>query len=89
MTVKRPAEAFPVQTYIAEELEARGWTLDDLDRESGIGRATIDAMMTFNLLGIDTEIAEGLERAFGVSAQFWRDTDTFFWVWFQSKDAAR
>ena len=71
-------EAFHPSEYIQEELEARGWTMDMLVARMGGDekeqRLAMDIYMCTPhdpgvLLGDDG--AADLERAFGVSKQFW------------------
>ena len=87
----RPAWVFSVASYVEEELEARNWTKRDLaDRMGGeydVTRAALDFLELEDpriLLGED--MAAQLERAFGVSAQFWLNVDQ---AWREADDDQR
>lgn len=75
------AEAFPVSEYVADELKARGWTLDDLvDHMPGDwneNRCAMDLVMYSDdpeiLLG--QEMADALGAAFGTNPQIWMNLD--------------
>src|SRR5688572_12537898 len=64
MAIFVPAEPFHPGEYIADEIEARGWTYDDLAAVTGISKRQI-----INLLqgksGITPETAIALAEAFG------------------------
>lgn len=79
-----PAETFPVQDYVREELEARNWSLDDLalrmgpQEEFGINRLVVGLLMEMEpqkglLIGYDG--ARSLAKAFGTSEEFWVNLD--------------
>lgn len=75
------AETFPTGEFIQDELDARGWTTDDLAVRMGgdaaMNKLTVDLLIHVpdkNMI-LDTETAEGLSRAFGVSAQFFLNID--------------
>ncbi|MGH6981446.1 MAG: helix-turn-helix transcriptional regulator [Stellaceae bacterium] len=75
------AEVFHPSVFIHEELEARGWTLDDLalrmGGDFGLQRFALDFYMTVHdkhlLLGADGE--RDLARAFGTSPEFWHNLE--------------
>ena len=71
-----PAETYPVGTFIAEELAARGWSVRDLAERMG-GNAASNEVAVHILIDVDDEgvllgeeTAQQLSLAFGVSAQF-------------------
>lgn len=76
------AEAFHPSVFIAEELEARGWSLDDLAQrmpgDFGVNRLALDFYMT---IGAETpglrigESAAGLAAAFGVSPELFTNLE--------------
>ena len=78
---KIPAETFPPGNFIAEELEARGWTARDLAERMGgdvaMNLLVVDMLVLAPakgmLLGKDT--AAQLSSAFGTSSEFWLNLD--------------
>lgn len=78
------AETFPVQEFVREEMEARGWNEDDLALRMGsiedfsINRLVVAMILEMEpqkglLIGYDG--ADGLARAFGTSSEFWLNLD--------------
>jgi HTH-type transcriptional regulator/antitoxin HigA len=93
------AEAFAPGSYIAEELEARGWTASDLAIR--MGGATIEEMAKDQLvvelfiavhdpkLVLDTATARKLAEAFGTSTMLWLNLDAGYrWACAQGRGAA-
>lgn len=86
-----PAEVFPVCVFVKEEMEARGWTLDDLidhmPGDQNVNRLTLE--LVFEAPEFDEDIrkglrigeqtAVGLAHAFGTSKDFWLNLDAA-WV---------
>ena len=72
MSAKSQAEYFHPGEYIAEELEARGWTRATLAIASGLDRRIIDELIA-EKLAVTRMIACGLGLALGTSPQFWRN----------------
>jgi HTH-type transcriptional regulator/antitoxin HigA len=70
MKVFVPAQPFPPGDYLQDELDARGWTVDDLAEVTGITPRQI-----FNILkaksGVTAESAKAFADAFGQEAQTW------------------
>lgn len=70
MNVFVPARPFPPGEYLQEEIDARGWTIDDLVEITGISRRQV-----FNVLqaksGVTPESAKAFAEAFGQDAQTW------------------
>ncbi len=77
MTDKTPAEVFPPGDFIREELEARGWTQDDLAQILGRPQRLVSEVVT-GKRSITTETAKGLGDAFGTGAQFWMNLDSSY-----------
>lgn len=80
MTERIPAQIFHPWDFIAEELEAREWTVDDLALRMGgdfaVNRLSLDFLEGREPgLHIGEESAEQLARAFGTSAQLWINLD--------------
>ena len=70
MTTFVPAEPFPPGEYLKDELDARGWTHEDLASVLGMSRRQV-----INLLqgksGITPDTAHALAEAFGQDARTW------------------
>ena len=79
--------AWPVGTYIREELAARGWSNETLADAMGVSVGVVQAMMAeefaFLLEGDDahSELADKLGRAFGTSSSLWVKLDLAYWLW--------
>ncbi len=75
-----PIEVFPLAEYLGDEMQARGWTIEDAGGRMGVqgpARDTLTlalamAVQKDNLLLTD-EFMDGLARAFDVSPQFFRN----------------
>jgi len=65
-----PAEVFPPGEFIRDELEARGWTQQDLADILGIAAPSLNLIIT-GKRSITPEMAKSLGNAFGTSAAFW------------------
>ncbi len=65
-----PAEPFHPGEYISDELEARGWTQDDLAEVLGISRRHVINLVT-GKSGVTPEIAIALGQAFGQDPKTW------------------
>lgn len=70
-------ERFHPSEYLADELQARGWTTRDCAQRMGgdpaVDELALDLLMTCDpRLRIDEKTATGLARAFGTSAETWR-----------------
>ncbi len=72
-----PAEAFPVGTFIREELDARGWTVRDLAREMGWPRPRVAEVISGSM-PVQWRIATDLGTAFGTSMSFWLNTEATY-----------
>lgn len=68
-----PAAVFHPAAYISEELEAREWSRSDLAEALGRPLARINALLDDGACLSGAE-ACNLERAWGISAQFWMTT---------------
>lgn len=77
MTNRIPAEVFPPGEYIKEELEARGWTQNDLAEIMGVYPRTISELVSARR-GVTPETARGLGAAFGTSAQLWMNLESAY-----------
>src|SRR6478752_6273236 len=74
---RRPAEVFPPGDFIAEELEARGWTQGDLARILGRPLQAVNAIIR-GKKAITPETAVGLGAAFGTSAEIWLNMENSY-----------
>ena len=69
-----PAEAFPPGDFIREELDARGWTQEDLAKILGKPLPTVNQIIR-GKRGIIANTAKRLGAAFGTSAEFWMNLE--------------
>lgn len=87
MTDREPVEVFCLASYLAEEMEARGWTSVDVGLRMGADDSSADDLGK-NILVVDLLLAvqddklvikpdlyRQLERAFGVSEGFFERLD--------------
>jgi HTH-type transcriptional regulator / antitoxin HigA len=73
----RPAEVFPPGEFIRDELEARGWTQENLAEILGRPLRTVNAILT-GKKSVEPETAIGLAKAFGTSAEFWMGLESAY-----------
>jgi HTH-type transcriptional regulator/antitoxin HigA len=85
MTSRTPAEVFPPGEFLADELEARGWTQTEfaeiIRRPQKLVNDIIHAKRS-----VTPETAADFAAAFGTSAQFWMNLET---AWQLSKISPR
>ncbi len=82
------AEAFPVGSFVQEELDARGWTIPDLAKRMG-GDAKINELAVEIMihcwdepsLRLGQETAEKLAQAFGTSPGLFIGLDAAYRMW--------
>src|SRR5690242_18290166 len=72
-----PAEVFPPGEYVRDELEARGWTQQDLALILGRPANAINQIIA-GKRSITPETAKGLAAAFGTSAEFWMNLENAY-----------
>jgi HTH-type transcriptional regulator/antitoxin HigA len=72
-----PAESFLPGEYIADELEARGWTQTDLAEILGRPPRLVNELIK-GKRGITPETARGLAQAFGTSAELWMNLESAY-----------
>jgi HTH-type transcriptional regulator / antitoxin HigA len=86
-----PAEVFHPSEFIIEEMEARGWTRDDLalrmGGDFGINRLSLDFYFEVGPTDPNLLMGDGddFARAFGVSAEFFRNLEA---VWRKQQPGA-
>ena len=88
-----PAQVWPLASYIAEEMEARGWTTDDLalrmgeHTAEGVGVDMLTAMLLLSVqddkLLVGDEMFAKLSVAFDVDEMYFRNLDA---VWRNNPD---
>lgn len=80
MSERTPAEAFPPGEYLKDELEARGWTQEEL--AAIIGRpAGLINQIVLGKRGISPETAREIGAALGTSAIYWMNLEAAYRLW--------
>src|SRR5262245_8558526 len=77
MNARVPAEVFAPGEYLAEELEARGWSQTELAEILGRPHRVVNEVIA-GKRAITPETAKGLSAAFGTSAEFWMNLETAY-----------
>jgi HTH-type transcriptional regulator/antitoxin HigA len=85
MTRRVPAEVFPPGEFLADELEARGWTQTEFAEIINRPQKLVNDVI-LGKRAITPETATDFAAALGNSAQFWMNLET---TWQLSKVAAR
>ena len=87
MTERQMAEVFPPGEFIKEEIDARGWTQNDLADITGKSvRLISEVILGKRALTPDT--AQALADALGTSAQFWMNMESAYQLSKLKTDAA-
>lgn len=86
MADRRPAEVFPPGALIKEEMEARGWTQQDLAQILGKPLPTVNQILK-GKKGIVAETARRLGAAFGNRPEFWMNLEAS-WQLYRVADSA-
>ena len=83
-----PAQVFCAGEFVDDELIERGWTVRELAERMGGDPEVNQLALGFLLLTpgepglmLGDDMAQGLERAFGPSAQFWLNLDAAWRRW--------
>jgi HTH-type transcriptional regulator / antitoxin HigA len=88
MSDRVPAEAFPPGEYLKDELEARGWTQEEL--ASIIGRPTgLINQIILGKRGISPDTAREIGAALGTSAIYWMNLEATYRLWQAGPVSAR
>lgn len=74
------AECFPPGEFIRDEMEARGWTPDMLAEMIQWQRDLLDQVLE-GKAPITKEMAESLNRGFGISGQYWLNLQSIYYRW--------
>jgi HTH-type transcriptional regulator / antitoxin HigA len=77
MEERKPVEGFLPGDLIKEELQARGWTQEDLAEILGRTVTSVNEIIT-GKRGISVDSAKGIAEAFGTSAQFWLNMESAY-----------
>ena len=75
MTIRAPAEVFPPGEFLADELEARGWTQTEFAEIIGRPQKLVNDIINAKR-SVTPETAADFAAAFGTSAQFWMNLET-------------
>src|SRR5580704_16951960 len=77
MMKRVPAEVFPPGEFVREELEARGWTQEDLAQIMGRPLRLVNELINAKKQ-ITPDTARGLGDAFGTDPIFWMNLDSAY-----------
>lgn len=77
LDIRNIAEAFPPGEFIKEELDARGWTQEDLAEIMGRQSSVISGLVN-GKKPISSSIASELAAAFGTTAQLWMNLESAY-----------
>lgn len=77
---RTPAESFPVGSFILDEMQERGWSVEELVRQmraDAVGQLTIELLIYAPTKGatLDERTASQLAHAFGTSKELWLRLD--------------
>jgi HTH-type transcriptional regulator / antitoxin HigA len=84
LDIRDVAEAFPPGEFIKDELEARGWTQEDLAEITGLSSPVISNIINTKRV-ISPDVASSLAAAFGTTAQFWMNLETSYQLFTKSR----
>lgn len=77
------AEAFPPGEFVKEELEARGWTQEDLAEIIGRQTSVVNAIINAKR-AVSPDLANDLGAAFGTGPEYWMNLETMYQLFIQS-----
>lgn len=86
MSTSMAAELFPVGEYLADELEARGWTQIDFAQVLGRPAQFVSEIIS-GKKEITRESATQIAAALGTSAEFWLSLQDSYFLWQQAKNS--
>ena len=84
LDIRNVAEAFPPGEFIKEELEARGWTQEDLAEIMGRQSSIISGLVNGKRV-VSPDIASDLAAAFGTTAQLWMNLETAYQLFVENR----
>lgn len=87
MTERQVAEVFPPGEFIKEEIDARGWTQNDLAEIIGKSQRLVSEVV-LGKRAVTPDTAQALADAFGTSAQFWMNMESAYQLSKLKTDAA-
>ncbi len=85
MTDRIAAEVFPPGVFIKEELEARGWTQEDLVEILGRDSSLVSDIVN-EKRSITADTAHALGEAFGTGGQYWMNLQAAYQLWHKPRD---
>jgi HTH-type transcriptional regulator/antitoxin HigA len=77
MSTSVPAQVFPPGEFIKEEMEARGWTQDELAAVMGRPRRLVNEILA-GVRAITPETAHDLGEAFGTGPEVWMNLESAY-----------
>ena len=77
------AEAFPPGEFVKEELEARGWTQEDLAEIIGRQTSVVNAIINAKR-AVSPDLANDLGAAFGTGPEYWMNLETMYQLFIKS-----
>lgn len=77
---RMPAQAWPARDTILEEMQERGWSVDDLAKATAWTREMCDFVLS-GRREIGEDEAAALSAGFGASAQFWLNLELSYRRW--------
>jgi addiction module HigA family antidote len=91
MTNRIPAQCFHPGEYIRDEMDARGWDVVELAKRMSAHDMPVEIVQSLVdcKQDINPNIAFGLRRAFGTSADLWMNLQKAFDVWKESLPSLR
>ncbi|NLI84498.1 MAG: HigA family addiction module antidote protein [Propionibacterium sp.] len=86
MSTPMAAEVFPAGEYLADELDARGWTQADFAEVLGRPAQFVSEIIS-GKKEITRESAAQIAAALGTSAEFWLNLQDSYLLWKQAQDS--
>jgi len=77
-------EVFHPGELVADELEARGWSLADLAKAARLSAGYLNEVVA-GKRSVTPETARGLAKAFGTDAQIWMNLENAYQEWIAAR----